>query len=562
MPAAEAEVGATAPWWRRAVVYQVYIRSFADGTGDALGDVAGIRSRLPYLRGLGVDAVWITPWYPSPMADGGYDVADYRAIDPRFGTLADAEALVAEAHALGLRVMLDIVPNHTSVAHAWFREALASPPGSADRTRYWFRDGRGADGSLPPNGWGSIFGGPAWTRLPGDGSGTAQWYLHLFDASQPDLDWSNAEVGAEFEDVLRFWLDRGVDGFRIDVAHFLAKDPSLPEVAGGATGAVGTAGGGAEPVDAVDAHPHQDREAVHEIYRGWRRVLDAAGRDIVSCGEIDLPAERIARYLRPGELHTAFNFDLTRRPWLAGPLRRSIDRTLTSHAAVGAPATWVIGNHDLPRPTFRLGRKEAGEELNAWTRSVPSDQAVGLRRARAAALLTLALPGVAYIYQGDELGLPEVLDLPDHARQDPTFHRTAGAEIGRDGDRVPMPWSGDAAPYGFGPEGSLPWLPQPNSWAGLSVAVEDADTGSTLSLYRSALALRRSHPGLGGEAFSWIDDADDLLHFARAGSFRCVVNLGAEAFGIPAGAAILVRSDGPAAAGPLPCDTAAWYVLP
>jgi alpha-glucosidase len=558
-----AEAGATAPWWRRAVVYQVYIRSFADGNGDGLGDIPGIRSRLPYLRGLGVDALWITPWYPSPMADGGYDVADHRDIDPRFGTLAEAEALVADAHVLGLRVMLDVVPNHTSVAHRWFREALASEPGSVARTRYWFRDGRGPRGALPPNAWGSIFGGPAWTRVSDDGSGPAQWYLHLFDSSQPDLAWDNPEVRGEFEDILRFWLDRGVDGFRIDVAHFLAKDPTLPELAAPRAGTTGTAASGdTAAAGAVDAHPYHDREAVHDVYRGWRRVIEAYGRDVVTCGEIDLSAERIARFLRPGELHTAFNFDLMRRPWAAGPLRRSIDRTLASHDAVGAPATWVMGNHDLPRPTFRLGRDEPDEEVDAWTRAAASDQAVGLHRARAAALLELALPGVAYIYQGDELGLPEVLDLPDHARQDPTFRRTSGAELGRDGDRVPIPWSGAAAPFGFGPEGSVPWLPQPEAWAQLSVEAEDADPGSTLSLYRAALALRRAHPGLAGDDFRWLDGSDDVVHFARAGTFRCVVNFAAEPFGIPAGAAVLLRSDGPAATGPLPRDAAAWYALP
>ena len=538
-------------WWRTAVVYQVYIRSFADGNGDGIGDIAGIRAHLPYLARLGVDALWITPWYRSPMRDGGYDVADYRDIDPLFGTLAEADGLLADAHALGLRVLVDLVPNHTSDAHPWFQAALAAGPGSPERARYWFRAGRGDAGDEPPNGWRSVFGGPAWTRLPGDGSGTATWYLHLFDSTQPDLDWSNPAVRAEFRDIVAFWMDRGVDGIRVDVAHFLAKDPRLPDLADG-------------EVPAPGEHPYEDREEVHAIYREWRRVADKRGGIFV--GEINLPAERQARYLREGELHTAFNFDLAHRAWSAGPMRRSIDRTLASHRAVGAPATWVLGNHDLPRPTYRLGRMDRHQErIEPWSRTFPSNQVVGLARARAAALLTLALPGSAYIHQGEELGLPEVLDLPDAVRQDPTFHRTGGEEPGRDGDRVPFPWGGLAAPYGFGPEGSVPWLPQPASWARLSVEWQDQARGSTLRLYRDALALRRTHTGFAGETFTWLDDAGfdpDTLHFARAAGLRCLVNAGDVPVALPAGGRVLLRSDESAAtSAPLPPDAAAWYTL-
>jgi alpha-glucosidase len=543
MPAPSASATA---WWRTAVVYQVYIRSFADGDGDGVGDIAGIRSRLPYLHGLGVDALWITPWYPSPMADGGYDVADYRDVDPLFGSLADAEGLVREAHALGIRVLLDIVPNHTSVAHPWFREALAAPAGSPARNRYLFRQGLGSDGVLPPNGWVSLFGGPAWTRVDDDAR-PGEWYLHLFDSSQPDLNWGNPEVRAEFESILEFWISRGIDGFRIDVALFLTKDPSLPDLP--ATG---------EPPAGL--HPFADRDEVHEIYRSWRRLTRRHGDTVVFCGEIDLPADRIARYLRPDELHTAFNFDLVRRPWAAGPMRRSIDRTLASHALVGAPATWVIGNHDLPRAPFRLGRDEAGEEANPWTRAVAADQAMGLGRARAAALLTLALPGVGYVYQGDELGLPEVLDLPPEVRRDPTFHRTGGAEIGRDGDRVPIPWSGTETPFGFGPAGSVPWLPQPAAWEELSVAAQDTDPASTLSMYRRALEIRRTDEGLRGDAFAWLTEPDGALHFERGSGFRCLVNVSGRPIALPAASTLLVRSDAPTAAGdPLPPGAAAWY---
>jgi alpha-glucosidase len=538
-----------ADWWRRAVVYQVYIRSFADGNGDGIGDIAGIRSRLPYLRDLGVDALWITPWYPSPMADGGYDVADYRDIDPLFGNLADARALITDAHDQGIRVIVDIVPNHTSIRHPWARAAWAAQRDAPERARYIFRDGRGATGDEPPNNWMSAFGGPAWSPAPDDGITPRQWYLHLFDASQPDLDWESPEVRAEFESILGFWLRLGVDGFRIDVAGYLRKAAGLPDIPAPVAG---------DPGDAWQPrrHPYEDQEGVHEIYRGWRRVTELHG-GAVFCGEIGLPLDRIARYLGPDELHTAFNFDFALRPWDEVALRASIDATLASHAVVGAPATWVLGNHDLPRPVFRYGRDGTASPWNAWTRAAPSDQVRGLARARAAALLYLALPGSAYVYQGDELGLPEVLDLPAEARQDPTFHRTGGAEIGRDGCRVPNPWSGTSAPFGFGPDGSVPWLPQPASWAGLSVEAESAEAGSTLSLYRAALRIRREHPGLASDAFAWVDAPAGTLWFARGG-LQCVVNLSPDLVRLPGARTTLVATH-PGTGDLLPAGAAEWF---
>jgi alpha-glucosidase len=541
----------TAAWWRNAVVYQVYIRSFADSNGDGSGDIAGIRSRLDYLAELGVDAVWITPWYRSPMADGGYDVADYRDIDPLFGRLDDARDLILDAHGRGIRVIVDLVPNHTSSAHRWFVEALGTPRGSAARSRYIFRDGRGPGGTEPPNNWRSIFGGAAWTPAPDDGAVPRQWYLHLFDSSQPDLNWDNPEVRAEFESILRFWLDFGVDGFRIDVAQLLEKDPALPDIP---PDRLDSPAGSDEPSD----HPFVDREGVHDVYRRWRQIVAGSGRDVIFCGEIALPAPRIARYLRPDELHTAFNFDFALRRWDAAELRASIDATLGSHAAVGAPATWVLGNHDLPRPTYKYGRTDDVRPWNAWERVAPVDPARGLARARAAALMYLALPGGAYIYQGDELGLPEILDLPAEARQDPTFRRTGGADIGRDGCRVPIPWSGDRPPYGFGPEGSRPWLPQPAAWAGFSVEAETADPGSTLSLYRAALRLRRTHPGFAGDAFRWLPGPADTFEFARGGRLRCAVNLSDADMPLPGDAVVLLAS-GPIHGELLPPDTAVWF---
>ncbi len=339
-------MSSTAPWWRSAVIYQVYIRSFADGNGDGVGDIAGIRSRLPYLKSLGIDAIWINPWYKSPMADHGYDVADFREIDPRFGTMAEAEALIEEAHQHGIRVIPDIVPNHVSDQHVWFRAALAAGQGSPERDRFVFRKGRGADGAEPPNNWQSCFGGPAWTRLP-DG----QWYLHLFAPEQPDLNWEHPEVRAEFEDILRFWFHRGVDGFRIDVAHGLVKHPDLPDLPPRPDG------GAVAPQGGLD-HPHWDRDEVHEIFRAWRRVADEFPGNRKFVAEAWAPSpERLARYVREDGLHTAFNFDFLMTSWDAKDLREVIDSSLATLGAVGAPATWVLSNHDVTRHPSRFGRK-------------------------------------------------------------------------------------------------------------------------------------------------------------------------------------------------------------
>jgi alpha-glucosidase len=531
-------VAPSAPWWRSAVIYQVYLRSFADSDGDGIGDLPGVRSRLPYLQELGVDAIWLNPFYPSPQVDAGYDVSDYRDVDPRFGTLADFDQLVQSAHDRGLRVLVDLVPNHTSSEHPWFQAALRSPPGSAERGRYLFRNGRGPTGAEPPNDWASDFGGPAWTRLAGPDGQPEQWYLHLFATEQPDLDWTNPAVQAEFEAILRFWLDRGVDGFRIDVAHGLAKDPAMPDLAGRYL----TAG------PASSGHPHWDQDAVHEVYRGWRRVSDAypGERTFVAEAWVETPAQ-LARYVRPDELHTAFNFNFLLAPWDARALRAAIDRSLEALAAVGAPATWVLSNHDVVRHVTRYG-----------------DGSVGTRRARAAALLLLALPGGAYVYQGDELGLPEVVDLPDAVRQDPTFFRTGGAEPGRDGSRVPLPWSGREALFGFGPPGSTPWLPQPAAWAGLTVERQQSDPASMLNVYRAALRLRHELPALRGERFAWEKADGDAFAFRRGSDVWCAVNFGDQPrdprrLGLSGGRVVLA-SQPVDARGRLPSDTAVWYV--
>ncbi|MEV0437601.1 alpha-amylase family glycosyl hydrolase [Streptomyces spectabilis] len=540
-------------WWRDAVIYQVYPRSFADSNGDGMGDLPGVTARLPHLRRLGVDAVWLSPFYASPQADAGYDVADYRAVDPVFGTLGDADDLVRAAHALGLRVIVDIVPNHCSDQHEWFRQALAEGPGSPLRERFHFRPGKGAGGALPPNDWESVFGGPAWTRTA-DGA----WYLHLFAPEQPDFNWEHPAVREEFRSVLRFWLDLGVDGFRVDVAHGLIKAPGLPDVGHG------------EQVKLLGVRPtpYFDQDGVHEVYRDWRAVLDAYDGERVAVAEAWTPTvERSARYLRPGELHQAFNFAYLTTEWDAAALRSVIDRSLAAVNAVGAPATWVLSNHDVVRHATRLAA---------------DDPARGLRRARAATLLMLALPGSAYLYQGEELGLPEVTDLPDEVRQDPAFFRGsgrdgAGQEGTRDGCRVPLPWSGTRPPFGFGPvEGGPSWLPQPAAWKDLTVEAQEADPGSTLALYRAALAARRAHPALGaGDAVEWLESPDGVLVFRRraaAGSDGAVVvavNLTDRPVTLPVPGQLLLSSanseppeaelDGAAAGAVVPPDTTVWW---
>ncbi len=536
------------PWWRTAVVYEVYLRSFADANGDGLGDVEGLRRRLTHLVDLGVDALWITPWYPSPMADGGYDVAEYRDVDPRFGTLADVDALLADAHDLGLRVVVDLVANHTSVEHPWFRAALAAGPGSPERARYFFRDGR-AGGAEPPNDWISAFGGPAWTRVRGPGGTPGQWYLHLFAPEQPDLDWARPEVQEEFDGIVRFWLDRGVDGIRVDAAPAMAKVPGLPDA--------GHAPGASFDSSAWAGNPHWDVDEVHEVFRRWRRIGDEYEGDrlFVSEAVVNGP-ERLSRYVRPDELHTTFNFDYLKAPWDAGALRAVVDGTLAALAPVGAPATWVLSSHDETRHVTRFGRVRSSAAVMGFDPSQPADLALGLRRARAAALLMLALPGGAYLYQGEELGLPEVEDLPEEALQDPTWARSGHTARGRDGCRVPLPWSGDRPPFGFSADGVVPWLPQPPGWRDLTVAAQRDDPSSTLSLYRAALRLRRDLLEDTDAPPAWRDLGDDVLAFDRGPAFRCVVNLSCRPLALTGlGRPVLTSEE---VGAELPPDTAAW----
>lgn len=545
-------------WWREAVVYQVYPRSFADANGDGEGDLRGVVERMPYLASLGVDALWLCPFYPSPQVDGGYDVADHCDVEPRFGSLDDVDALIAAAHERGIRVTVDLVPNHCSDQHAWFRAALAAGAGSPERARFHFRDGRGPGGDEPPSNWRSVFGGPSWTRVREPDGTPGQWYYHLFAPEQPDLDWGNPEVLAEFERILRFWLDRGVDGFRIDVSDALVKDTRWPDTDTG------------EPVI-----PKGDDSPVHDVYRAFRRVMDSYPGDRMAVVETGAPDDVVALFVRPDEMHLAFNLRFAKAAWDVDELREAITSSLAANAIVGAPGTWVLDNHDNPRSVTRYAA-DLRLEGDYVPGAVPTgdgapdrpDVARGERRARAAALLLLSLPGAAYLYQGQELGLPNVDDLPDDVLQDPVFRRTGGAVRGRDGCRVPLPWSGTAPPFGFSPDGVEPWLPMPAAWRDLTVEAQEADPGSMLALYRRALALRRAEPSLRGGTVTWPDeDAVDpsTLRLGREapGGRRLVVvtNVGDVPTPLPPGEVLLTSVDGPLD-GMLPGDATAIVAVP
>lgn len=542
-------------WWRQAAVYQIYPRSFADANGDGIGDLKGITSRIPYLVELGVDAVWLSPFYPSALADGGYDVDDYRNVDPKLGTLADFDEMIAALHGAGIRLIADIVPNHSSNRHAWFREALASPRGSAARDRYVFRDGEGPDGTEPPSDWQSIFGGSAWEPV-GDG----QFYLHLFAPEQPDLNWANREVRDDFLRTIRFWADRGVDGFRVDVAHALAKDLTYPLRSHAELEATRLSTDG--------SHPLWDREELDEIYAEWRAVFDEYDPPRIAVAEAWVAPTRRHRYAAPTSLGQAFNFDLLRANFRAAEFHEVVDRNMEFAAETGSSNTWVFSNHDVVRHATRYGLPDDDtveyDLGKAWLLSGGTSPAVdaerGLRRARAATLFLLGLPGSAYLYQGEELGLPEVAEIPDAARQDPTFFRNAGVEVGRDGCRVPLPWDSGAPSFGFGPTDSA-HLPQPDWFAKYAVDIQADDPDSTLSMYRRALALR--HELQGTEKLAWVSmDEPDVLAYQRPGGWTIVTNFGTAPAPLPPALAdreqVLTSGpvDDPAV---LPAETTAWY---
>ena len=544
------------PWWRDAVTYQIYIRSYADANGDGKGDVEGIRSRLPYLKELGVDALWITPWYPSPQNDHGYDVSNYMDIEPDYGTLADAKRLIDEAHALGMKFIVDIVPNHSSSDHEWFKAALAAKPGSPERDRYMFREGKGENGELPPNNWEAIFGGSAWERVIEADGKPGQWYLHLFAVEQPDFNWENPEVRAHFEDVLKFWLDLGVDGFRIDVAHGMIKEAGLPDVQ-----------------DAIDLlsetkSPYFDQDGVHEIYRAWRKIFDSYPGDRMGVAEAWVPATSLPKYLRKDELANSFNFLFLDSKWDAEVLKTNIKRSLEELEGTGAPSSWVFENHDVTRKVNRFDQGLRGGGVSnpteRWGDLAKLDITRGNRRARAGALLMLALPGGAYIYQGEELGLPEVTDIPHDRLTDPRWKMSGYTDPGRDGCRVPIPWTADATgAHGFSTSSVITtqssWLPQPKNWGDFAADVQAKSADSTLALYRQALKIRKAEAGLGDGDIEWIEAGDSVIAFKRPGNFACYVNFGAD-LPLPVGAEILVAS-GPLNGSSLPADTSVWLRL-
>ncbi|WP_055428236.1 glycoside hydrolase family 13 protein [Bifidobacterium aesculapii] len=587
-------------WWKQAVVYQVYPRSFKDVNGDGLGDIAGVTEKMGYLKDLGVDAVWLSPFYPSDLADGGYDVIDYRNVDPRLGTMDDFDAMVAAAHAAGIKVIVDIVPNHTADKHVFFQEALASAPGSPARDRYIFREGRGENGELPPNDWQSMFGGPAWTRVP-DG----QWYLHLFAKEQPDVNWNNPDIHAEFIKTLRFWADHGTDGFRIDVAHGLAKDLESTPLADMA----------ANDVQNQLCHdftsPLWDRREVHEIYREWRReVFDRYNPPRFAVAEAWVVNEHQHLYASTDELGQCFNFDFAKASWLPEEFRAAIEGGIEAAAAThGSTTTWVMNNHDVPRSPTRYGLPQipnapyhqlAHDWLMRDGSTYVEDRELGTRRARAAALMELALPGGVYVYQGEELGLFEVADIPWDRLEDPTAFNTrrAATDKGRDGCRVPLPWTageGEARPaawsdrfadgtsFGFSPDAKAdgtpadaPHLPQPLWFKDFAADVEERDASSMLTLYRRALALRATLLTATGDTstFDWVDMGADVIAYRRpaaadgttdaaatdaARTLTAVTNFGAAPVALPEGDVVLA-SAALTDDGLLPQDASAWVL--
>ncbi|WP_405065892.1 glycoside hydrolase family 13 protein [Kribbella sp. NBC_01510] len=538
--------GSARDWWQTAVVYQVYVRSFADSDGDGIGDLDGVRARLPYLRSLGVDALWLNPFYPSPQHDHGYDVSDYRGVHPEYGTLESFDRLIRDAHRLDLKVLVDVVPNHCSIEHPWFRAALAAGPGSPERAHFHFADGRGEYGELPPNNWRSIFGGSAWQR-----ASDTQWFLHTFAAEQPDFNWRHPDVSSYFEEVLRFWLDRGVDGLRIDVAHGLHKAEGLPdhehaehdELTG----------------DPVNPHAWNQPE-VHEVWRSWRAIAEEysrrTGRERVLVGEVGLlDTDQLAQYQRPDELHQTFFFEFLRAEWDDQALHDVIDRGLGTIAGSGSSVAWVLNNHDMPRSVTRYAGGAPG--------AGPGDLDLGLARARAAALLMLALPGSSYLYQGEELGLPEVTDLPEHLLTDPMFHRSGGVRRGRDGCRVPLPWTAAHDSFGFSPDGTrgTTWLPQPDWFAEHAADLLLGSGDSMLHLYREALALRHRIPALAFGDFRWLPTEPGVLAFTRGDGLACVVNCSSRPVCNPVEGVVLIASD-TEAGEKLPPNSAVWTLLP
>ena len=561
------------PWWADAVVYQIYVRSFADADGDGRGDLAGITSRLAYLKQLGVNAIWLTPCFPSPQRDHGYDVSDYFDIEPTYGTLDDFDRMVEVARTHAIKVLMDVVPNHCSSHHAWFQVALAAVPGSPERARFWFKDGRGESGELPPNNWRAIFDGPAWTRVTESDGTPGQWYLHTFTPWQPDFNWYHPDVVQHFDEMLAFWFDRGVEGFRVDAVPVLGKHPDLPDSP--------PAPAGASAPEAWGYNIYgQFYPTGHDVWKHWRTVINAyeaahPGRDLVTISEAYGPPAEVLKYMQGDEFHQSFAFDLMLVTWLAGPIQLAISDALDMLAQVGSTPAWTLNNHDTQRIVTRLGRTNSADPAaftgnNLLYVDAPIDIELGVRRSRAALALAAALPGALYLYCGEELGLEEVLNLPDQAREDPLFFSSNGDQIGRDGCRVPLPWTADPGnSFGFSeasPSGSTaaPWLPQPEAWGVLSAEHQESDPGSMLAWYRQVLLARRDLTG----AFRWVDVGEQCVAFERGGDL-IVLNPSNRSASIP-GTVLQGRqpilasaaTDGDGENGMVPSDCCVWFGRP
>jgi len=527
-------------WWRQAVVYQIYPRSFKDNDGNGIGDLKGIISKSDYLQQLCVDAIWLSPFYPSSLHDGGYDVDDYRNVDPKIGTLADFSELIESMHSRNIKVFVDIVPNHTSSHHKWFEEALASQPGSAARDRYIFVD---SDNDGPPNDWPSHFGPSAWTQVS-DG----QWYLHLFAPEQPDLNWENAEVREDFLKTLRFWSDLGVDGFRVDVAHGLAKD--MKQIKTKVTGVT------PEHIPEDGSHPLFDRNEVYEIYESWREVLDSYEPPRIAVAECGAPISRRVNYANSKSLHQAFNFEFLNASWSAKEYFALTDSAIKRAIHGESSSTWVLSNHDTVRHRSRFGLPSE-IKLNEWLLSEDKppieNRELGASRAMAVIAFLLALPGSTYIYQGEELGLPEVVDLPHEALADPLWLRTNQKEKGRDGCRVPLPWLKSAPFFGFSTQSSH--LPQPTWFGEFSVEKQDTETNSFLNFYRDALMLRKENQC--DESFEWISNSnEEVLQFKRSNGWQCVINFSQKSVECPSGQVILATA--PIINKKIPANATVW----
>jgi alpha-glucosidase len=553
-----------AEWWRTSVIYQIYPRSFADSDGDGLGDLKGITSRLDSLSSLGIDAIWFSPFFKSPQKDAGYDISDYRLIDPIFGTNEDFEVLLAKAKSLGIRIIVDIVPNHTSDQHAWFQAALKAAPGSDERAYYHFKEGKGQNGELPPNNWQSIFGGPAWSRITEADGSLGQWYLHLFDSSQPDLNWENPAIADEFDEILRFWLKKGVDGFRVDVAHGMVKRAGLPDAT------IYDENLRERPIsklsmqEAEEAVPYWGQPGVHDAIRRFRRVIEEFD-DRAMCAEASMsPLPRLAMWVRPDEYHQSFNFDYMHGAYDAASIKKIVTDSIVEYGKVGASSTWVMSNHDGIRHATRMGiapenTPRPGDGIHP-TDPAP-DEALGLRRARAATAFMLGLPGSSYLYQGEELGLPEAWQLEGKYRQDPTYARTNGERIGRDGCRVPLPWeAGAGAANGFNTTGES-WLPQPDNYRVFSRNLQEGVAGSTLELYKRLLKERKAF-AMGGGAFRWAEEYQDKNTLAYINNDVLVlINFGPDAVALPAGDVLVTTQHDLTAERELEHDQVVWIKL-